>query len=730
MAKGRKGVPGHVIRIGLIVMIVSVVVLFLGWTGLFLRPENMLYDSRMVATAASHRPSDEIALVLLDQDSLDWAQRELGWSWPWPRSAYGDIVSYFNLGGAGSVAFDVLFTEPSVYGEQDDLAFAAACRDYGRVVQTVYFDRLQGTASGWKEGFPPPPLSDSAGGEVNSGSEASSGPEASSGSEASSGPETGLEEGLLFPIDSIATTAAVLGSITGTSDSDQVIRRAGAYRPFDGYLVPTLGTASLFAAGLEGPDPATEPESGRLLRYQPSLNSYVPYSAGQILQSYYAIQSGQEPLLEAGMFQDMFVFFGFYAPGLFDICTTPVSAVYPGVGVHVTQLDNYLQGNFLHPAGLILTVVLVVLLALFGAAPLSVTEMMHLRKGGVLVSVAALLLSATLFALVSYLTFAAGLVLPMVPPLVALLLAFVTAMVVSYRQEGRQRRYLKSAFRQYLSPAVIETLIAHPDRLALGGERRHITIFFSDVQGFTSISETLSPEELTSLLNNYLSEMTDIILESGGTIDKYEGDAIIAFWNAPVELADHARCGVEAMVRCQERLARLRPGLERRAGRPFYMRVGVNTGDAVVGNMGSKSRFDYTMLGDSVNLAARLEGLNKQFGTYSMCSAASKEEALAHGTELRFRELARVAVVGKREAVTVFEPMPPDEFERRRPVLEAFSACLQLFYQGKFREALEGFSAISGQDFPAARYVEKCQELIANPPDGASWRGVWVAASK
>lgn len=707
---GRKNtrVKNHAIRVAIIVAVTVAVVLVLEGLSLFQRPENMWYDSRMVRTASSHGPSDEIAVVLLDQDSLDWAQQELGWSWPWPRSAYGDIVSYFNLGGAASLAFDVLFTEPSVYGPQDDAAFVQACAEYGRVVQTVYFEASQGRDSLWKEAFPQPPLQN----DLAQASAISS------------------DEDLLFPIDSIATSAAVLGNITGSSDWDKVIRRAKAYRPYQSYLVPTLGVAPLFAAGEDGPDPELEPKNGRLLRFQPSLDSYVPYSAGQILQSYYAIQAGQEPLLESDMFQDMYVFFGFYAPGLFDICTTPMSAVYPGVGVHITQLDNYLQDSFLSPTTFPVEVALVVVLAFLGAVPLSLAEIFRLHKLNVLVSVAWVAIFGLLFVVLSYGVFAAGFVLPMMPPLVALVLAFFSAMVVSYRQEGRQRRYLKSAFRHYLSPAVIDTLIAHPESLVLGGERRHISIFFSDVQGFTSISERLSPEELTSLLNDYLSQMTDILLESGGTIDKYEGDAIIAFWNAPVELHDHGRRAVEAMIRCQEKLAQLRPQLEQRAGRPFYMRVGINTGDAVVGNMGSSSRFDYTMLGDSVNLAARLEGLNKQFGTYSMCSAASKEEALAFGTELRFRELARVAVVGKKEAVTVFEPMNASEYAERQAVLEAFSQGLQLFYQGKFPEALEAFSAIQKEDAPAAHYVAKCRELLENPPDLSSWEGVWVATSK
>ena len=195
--------------------------------------------------------------------------------------------------------------------------------------------------------------------------------------------------------------------------------------------------------------------------------------------------------------------------------------------------------------------------------------------------------------------------------------------MIYYTTEGRQKLFIKNAFKQYLSPAVIEELIQHPERLKLGGERRVLSIFFSDLEGFTGISEGLEPEELTALLNEYLSAMTDIIQEEGGTVDKYEGDAIIAFWNAPLLQPDHAERCVRAALRCQEKLAEMRPAFRERIGKDLRMRIGINSGPAVVGNMGSHTRFDYTMLGDAVNLAARLEGINKQFGTYTILSQAT-----------------------------------------------------------------------------------------------------------
>jgi adenylate cyclase len=285
--------------------------------------------------------------------------------------------------------------------------------------------------------------------------------------------------------------------------------------------------------------------------------------------------------------------------------------------------------------------------------------------------------------------------------------------------------FIKNAFRQYLSPAVIEELIQHPERLKLGGERRMLSIFFSDLEGFTGISEGLEPEALTALLNDYLSAMTDIIHEEGGTVDKYEGDAIIAFWNAPLQQPDHARRCVRAALRCQARLAELRPSLRERLGKDLNMRIGINSGPAVVGNMGSHTRFDYTMIGDAVNLAARLEGINKHFGTYTLISQATKEQM---EDAFPVRELSRVAVVGRREPVVVYEPLLPDDVNNRRQTIARFSEGLTLFYRGDFLKAEAVFTEIAEADPAARAYVTKCRQLMDHPT--YPWQGVWVITSK
>ena len=316
----------------------------------------------------------------------------------------------------------------------------------------------------------------------------------------------------------------------------------------------------------------------------------------------------------------------------------------------------------------------------------------------------------------------AGWWLPVAPSLVACAAASLTALLVNYAVEGRQRRFIKQAFNQYLHPAVIDQLLSHPERLRLGGERREITVFFSDLQGFSSFSEQLDPEALTSLLNDYLTAMTDIILDQGGTVDKYVGDAIVAFWNAPLDQPDHAGRAVRTALLCQEGLDRLRPELSRRAGHDLQMRIGLNTGVAVVGNLGSQRRFDYTVLGDAVNLASRLEGANKEFGTSVLLTDSTRRQLDA---EIAVREIGKVVVTGREEPVRIFTLLPPGA---EAGALDAFAAALADYTVGEFPAAAEAFARLAGTDPVAAAYARRCRELAANPPP--SWDGSWRLSGK
>ena len=649
-------------------------------------------------------PSEDICFIELDQASLDWASEEMGWAWPWPRSAYGDIVNYFTMANANSLVFDVLFTEPSVYGPEDDQAFAEACEKNGKVIQTIY--------------------------------------------------EDGNTRKSLYPVSPIKEATAGFGVINSAMDDDDIIRRAKLFFNIDGKTFTSLGYEAFLSGFFKDLEEANsqnqdisqltidtfstnfsflEDDGSVYLRFQSSIDDYLPYRASDILESYYAILRGEEPLIPPENFEDTFTFFAFYAPGLFDICSVPNNQVYPGVGVHITLLDNLLNQQFITKSPWYISLIWILILSVLGTLTVLISEKQKSTKKTMLsiILIPSFIVGVIIGA--SFGLFILGFWIPLIIPLFAYLFSFFGCFIFSYSQEGKQRRFIKSAFSQYVSPTVIENLIQNPSSLKLGGEKKRLSIFFSDIQGFTSISENIPPEELTEFLNDFLSEMSNIILKYGGTIDKYEGDAIVAFWNAPTNVENHEICALEAALECQNLLENMRASYTYRLGSPVYMRIGLNTGDAVVGNLGSRERFDYTMIGDSVNLAARLEGLNKEFGTYTMCSKNLKEAAEKINPSLLWRELGRVAVVGKKTAVTVYEPLSEAFYSEKKNVFDIFDQGRELFYKGNFKEAKELFSSIQEQDNPAAAYVKKCEKLInqfSNDSSLENWKGIWVASSK
>ncbi|URA11250.1 adenylate/guanylate cyclase domain-containing protein [Thermospira aquatica] len=294
----------------------------------------------------------------------------------------------------------------------------------------------------------------------------------------------------------------------------------------------------------------------------------------------------------------------------------------------------------------------------------------------------------------------------------------------------KQKQFIKQAFSYYLSPVVIKQLLEDPSQLQLGGEQREITAFFSDVEGFTSISEKLSPTEVVSLLNEYLTAATDVLLKYGGTVDKFEGDAIVAFFGAPVTQQDHAyRCAMAALE-IQLKLSLLAIEWVERGYPLIKTRIGMNSGPAVVGNMGSSQRMNYTMMGDTVNLASRLEGANKFYGTYTMMSESSYEMVKEHFV---CRKLDLIRVKGKTQPIGVYELVERvgKVSAEKEDVLARFQEGFHLYEKKQWGEALRVFRYLweTYQDPPSATYLERCEEFIKNPPPD-DWNGVYVLKSK
>lgn len=701
---------------GIVIGVLAAGLAMILWTGGALeRFEARTWDWRVQKLARPSRFTDKIRIIFIDQNSLDWVKREMAYSWSWPRSLYQPILEYCRRQGAKAVAFDLLFTEPSAYSVEDDQTFAAAIASAPPFAATVFLGRDSGNATAWPTNVPALSLkisgsADWLGREVG---ERMSYPRAS------------------FPIPEIAAGAAMFGNVSARPDRDAIFRRLRLFNVFDGKAVPLLGLAAFLAASedrtvaLSGHTATIasrqiqlDRRGAAILNFRGRAGTHERIAASAVIQSELRLQEGKKPEVEIPSLKDCYVFLGCNAPGLLDLRPAPVGGVYTGVELHATMLDNFLAGDFMRDVPRGAACSLAVFLALLWGV---VAVFGRGARDNVLALAAALPLPAV----ISVFAYTRGYWMPFMLPEAATVFALISAVLFNYATEGRQKRFIRGAFKQYLSEDVIEQLVAHPDRLSLGGEQRTLSIFFSDLQGFTGISEGLNPQELTSLLNEYLTAMTDIIQEEGGTVDKYEGDAIIAFWNAPLPQQDHAERAVRAALRCQSRLAQMRPALRQRTGKELFMRIGINSGPVVVGNMGSRNRFNYTILGDAANLASRLEGVNKQFGTYACISEATRE---AMGNNFAVRELARVAVVGRKAPVRIFEPMLPAEWQARREVLEQFARALQEFSRGRFAAALEIFEKNGRNDPASAAYARKCGQFInAPPPD---WAGVWTVTEK
>ena len=670
----------------------------LGGLGLWRGLEWKSWDGRMRLFASPSRRAGDIALILVDQYSLDFYKKQQV-TWPWPRQMYAAILGFLKSGGAKAVFFDFVMTEPSPYAE-DDAMLAKAIGESGNVILSVAL----------------------------SAADKETAPEAEAFLRRTASASTGLRSWNESYLSATAELPIYLNAARGGAnvqirpDKDGVYRRIPLLYRYKDIRVPSVALALAEAAA--GPAPADgaalESDGQMLVRFFGPTGTYRGYPAATIINSYLQMTENKKPQIDPGDFAGKFVLVGFSAVGLQDLKTSPLSPIIPGVEIHAAALDSLWHRHSLKPTPVILDLFLALIWA--GLAGVGITVS---RRSTHMFGTAAAFL--VLPAASSVAGFAAGTWIHFVLPEAAVLFAVIGAAVLNYAVEGRQRRFLKNAFRYYLSPHVIDRVIEDPGQLRLGGVKREVTSFFSDVAGFTSISEALGPEALVSLLNVYLSEMTDIILDSGGTLDKYEGDAIVAFWNAPLDVPDHAVRACRAALACQKRLAALAPDFEKRIGRPVRARIGLNSGPAVVGNMGSSRRFDYTAMGDTINLAARLESAGKHYGVSLLVGESTLAAA---GDALVAREVDRLRVVGKTQPVRIFE-LIGERGDVPAPVLEGLSAFERLLESYRRREwdaVLTACQTLEG-DPVAAVYASRCRQFLVTPPP-AEWDFVFDLKTK
>jgi adenylate cyclase len=614
-------------------------------------------DWRFRALHDPARADTGIVIVDVDEVSLDLLRGSLG-RFPWPRDVWAMVVRYLAAGGARVVAFDFTFPDPDLPHPGADSAFAEAARAAGNVVQTLSFQQVGGAAEAAR----------------NRAYREDSTALARLGDFA--WPVEGLPPEQVFqsaehPYRLLLDASRSVGSINFTPDAvDGTARRVPLFYRFHGRSYPAFGLAvaavadsarfrsgparwgarTLALGALAVPLDA----GGLLLKWRGPyrdpkrrLETYRIFPIAQLLHSYQQVAAGEAPELPLETFRGKVVFVGASGSGLFEPRANPFGPADPGVLIHATLADNLLRGDFLRrarPAANLGATVLAALLA--GVAASFISSVWWSVAAGVGLAAAYLALAFWLFG-------AGGVWLDAAAPTLAILLTFTGGMAANYFTEGRHKRQIREMFSKYVAPEYVAQLADDPSKISLGGRRAELSILFSDIRGFTSISEKLEPHEVIEFLNEYLSEMAAIVKHAGGTLDKFIGDAVMAFWGEPVHHPDHADRAADCALAMQAATARLAARWVAEGKPDIHIGVGINTAEVIVGNIGSvEHKLDYTVIGDGVNLASRLESANKEFHTGIIIS----EFTLAKlGDRFAVRALGDVTVKGKERPVAIFE---------------------------------------------------------------------------
>jgi adenylate cyclase len=678
------------------------------------RLENLAQDWERVRFAEPYQSPIEI--VLLDDVSLREAEEQFSIKFPWQREVYGNAVDFLRSAGAKAVVFDFLFTSASSYGPDDDAAFAKAVRRQGHVTAGMLLSaadqpdaRRRFAALPGLHRLPPAPGS------------------------------LELAKGIESPLPPLWGAFAGVGDVCFEQDSDGLGRRyrLAAALQTDGSpdsaaaeRFPSLALAAARDLGAADPNWAGLRLGKQSLLFRQPRGESGSTRLFDVAASWAKVQAGDKPLVDPGRFKGKVVLIGSSAQALSDLRPCPMSKSLPGVELQAMALDNLLSGQslrVLRPSALYW---LALLLGCLAVSSLS----FRLRGAGQWLPLLATVAANTGLGLWLYPN--AHLLIPVALPAAAMVTAFGAAALGYFWTERQDRQRVTAVFGQFLSPAVVAGLREQGGQLEMGGETRQLTVFFSDLQGFTSFSEKLSPPALVEILNEYLTEMGDVVVgRFDGTVDKYIGDAIMAFWNAPLDQADHAWRGCAAAWACQVRLAEIQASLKAKgldAGdEGMVMRIGLNTGPAVAGLMGSQRKLNYTVMGDTVNTASRLEGANKPYGSRILVSQATLDAA---GPRVLNRPLDYIKVKGKAEPTAVFQVIglqgePGRLFDEA--YVAAWSSALAHYKAGRFGEALAGFEACAHQqpkDLAARLFIDRCAHYQQEPPQ--AWDGVYTMKTK
>ena len=419
------------------------------------------------------------------------------------------------------------------------------------------------------------------------------------------------------------------------------------------------------------------------------------------------------------------VLVGVTATAVYDLRVTPFSPVYPGVEIHANVIDNILHQNFLIFSSMIRFIDIIAIIAFGLAMGLIIPRLRAVWGAFVALFIICVFIAVNLCAFFQF-----NICLNLVYPVLTMMVIYMGITIYRYIKEEREKKKIRGAFQYYLTASVINEMLKDPTKLKLGGDKKDLSVLFSDIRGFTTISEKLTPEELVRLLNEYLTVMTNIVFKYDGLLDKYMGDAIMAVFGAPLYQPDHAKRACLTALEMMSELQKLQKKWQAEERPVLNIGIGINTGDMVVGNMGSEMRFDYTVMGDMVNLGSRLEGINKEYGSNIIISEFTY--AVVQDS-MSCRDLDLVRVKGKNKPVKIFELLgEKKDKDNWKDIIDSFEKGLMLYREAKWDEAIASFKqvlAIRADDFASSMYIERCKTLKEHPP-AKPWDGIFIMTKK
>ena len=634
--------------------------------------EAKTYDLRFKNLRGPIPSSPDIAIIAIDDKSIS----ELG-RFPWTRTQYVKLLDRLATVKARAILFDAFFPEPE--SAAVDQAFAAAIRRSGNVILARSYDLKQLQVSGKTHSLPV-----------------------------------------------IERSAKAVAHINFLPEDDGVNRRNLLLIEDQGKLIPSLGMMGGMAA-LGEKDFSVAPFSVKVgqrnipvdgdnamwINFTGPAGSYPYYSFSDILKGRVAPEKLKGKIL----------FVGATALGIYDMRVTPYSGNVPGVEVHAAVADDIISGRFIHRSGLEALFDIAMIIAL-GTTAFILT--MRIRLYG---AIPATILLASAYIWFSYMMFLQGHWVSMIYPPLSAAVALLIGGGFRYLVLERSARVMRTMFSSYLSHDLVAQLEKNPDAAKIGGDNREVTVLFTDIKSFTTFSENHSAQEVVSRLNEYLDSMVDVIHRHDGTVDKFIGDGIMAYWGAPIPQAEHAKHAVACALDMKKTMRALTEEWKLAGVEPFEIRGGIQSGEVVAGNIGSSGKkMEYTVIGDTVNQASRFEGTAKYYGVKFL---VGENTFLKTCDSFRYREIDKVRVVGKRVPVAVYELLdtlqaPPDELTTR------FNQALALCHDMKWTEAAQQFAAIQS-DFPddtaSSIYLERCKRFVADPPP-EGWDGVYNRLDK